>query len=119
MLNLPQNTLVKVKELLTRQQSQVEKELEDIDKVDPVMSDALAESSEPGSESFEADAHNRLTALKKDLMNLLRKTKNSLASINKGTYGICEKCKKPIEQARLKAMPAVTVCVSCSKKTRR
>lgn len=118
MLNLPQNTLAKIKNLLTRQQSQVEQELKDIDKEDPVLTEALAESSEPGTESFEADAHNRLSAIKGDLLNLLRKTKNSLASISKGTYGVCEKCKKPIEEGRLKAMPAAVLCISCSKKIR-
>ncbi|HVD68425.1 MAG TPA: TraR/DksA C4-type zinc finger protein, partial [Actinomycetota bacterium] len=28
-----------------------------------------------------------------------------------GTYGICERCGKPIEKARVKALPYVSLCL--------
>jgi DnaK suppressor protein len=118
MLNLPQSTLNKIKSLLTQQEAQIQEELKSIDKDDPVMMiDAVAEATEPGTESYHADIHSRLTAAKNDLTVLLGKVRISLVRINKGTYGICEKCAKAIEPERLKAMPTATLCVSCSKKS--
>lgn len=38
--------------------------------------------------------------------------KKALAKIEDGTYGICEKCKQPIEEARLKALPESRYCAS-------
>jgi len=35
----------------------------------------------------------------------------ALARIKNGTYGVCEVCGKPIEEARLNADPAATTCV--------
>ncbi len=119
MLNLPQTTLNKIKAALIRKQSQVESELKSLKEDDVVLADALPESGEPGTDSFQADVHTRLTAMKNDLTGLLDRIKDSLSSIKKGTYGVCEKCKNPIEKARLEAMPTATVCISCSKKPSR
>ena len=119
MLNLPQNTLTKLKSYLLRQQLQIEEELKSIEKDDPVLMEAVAESTEPGTESFQADIHSRLIAAKGDLSGLLTRIKSSLVKMNTGTYGICEKCGKPIETDRLEAMPTATACISCSKKASR
>ena len=37
----------------------------------------------------------------------------SLRKIDKGTYGLCESCQKPIASARLKALPFARYCISC------
>jgi DnaK suppressor protein len=51
---------------------------------------------------------------------LMRSLKSKLASIDyalwqaqKGLYGICEGCGKPIDPARLEAMPEATLCLEC------
>jgi RNA polymerase-binding transcription factor len=33
--------------------------------------------------------------------------------IEDGTYGTCERCRKPIPEGRLDALPAVTLCIAC------
>jgi RNA polymerase-binding transcription factor DksA len=33
--------------------------------------------------------------------------------LEQGTYGLCERCGKPIPEARLDALPAVTFCIKC------
>jgi DnaK suppressor protein len=119
MLNLPQNTLTKLKSYLLRQQQQVEEEIKSLETDDPVLMDAVAESSEPGTDSFQADIHSRLVAAKTDLSGLLINIKSSLSKMNKGTYGVCEKCGKQIETERLEAMPTATLCITCSKKAPR
>ena len=37
----------------------------------------------------------------------------ALRRIEKKTYGLCEKCKKPISAARLQAVPHARMCIEC------
>ena len=37
----------------------------------------------------------------------------ALAKIDAGTYGICERCGKPIPKERLRALPYAALCVAC------
>jgi DnaK suppressor protein len=36
------------------------------------------------------------------------------ARLEAGTYGVCERCGKPIGQARLEARPSARLCISCA-----
>ncbi len=119
MLNLPRQSFEKIKKVLLRQEKEVEEDLERIEKDDPVLSDGLAESLEPGTESWMAEVHTRATAMKENLQDLLLKTKKALANLNSGKYGKCENCGKPIEIERLEAIPTATLCMVCSKKVAR
>ena len=51
MLNFPKKTLDSIKRYLLRQKRQVDKSLVEIEEDDPARSPALAESSEPGTDS--------------------------------------------------------------------
>lgn len=110
------NTIKKIKDLLLRQKKQVEEEIELLEEDDPVNSNDLAESSEPGTDSWVADTHTRTVAVKMNLQNMLSKIKHSLQSVSLGKYGKCENCGKKIEDSRLEAMPTASLCISCSKK---
>lgn len=44
----------------------------------------------------------------------IRQIDMALARIDQNEYGICTLCGKPIEKARLEAMPTVTTCISCA-----
>jgi len=109
------NTLSKIKDLLTKQQKQVQDEIELLDADDPINSNDVAESSEPGTDSWIADTHTRTVAVKKTLQDLLVKIKHSLQSITSGNYGKCENCGKTIEAVRLEAISTANLCISCSK----
>lgn len=117
MLNLPRETIDKISKALLRQQKSVEKQLQEIDKDDPITNKDLApEASESGTDSWMAEVHGRLTTIKDDLTGLSKKISVSLLKLKKGTYGKCENCGKQIEIARLEALPTATLCLSCSKK---
>lgn len=116
MLNFPKKTLEFIKKHLNRQQKEIDKSLQEVEQDDPAKSPALAETSEPGTDSYIADGHTKALVLGE----YLKKTKLSigaaLAKIKNGGYGKCEKCGKQIEIGRLLAMPIVQYCVSCSNK---
>jgi DnaK suppressor protein len=45
--------------------------------------------------------------------HLLRAIEEALARIEHGTFGVCEACKRPIAEARLKAVPWTRLCRDC------
>lgn len=111
--------ITKVKDLLLKQQKKVEEEIASLDKDDPVNSLEIAESSEPGTDSWMADTHGRVVAVKGSLQEMLLKIKRALTNLKLGKYGKCENCGNLIETQRLDAMPTATLCISCSKKVAR
>lgn len=120
MLNLPRETINRIKTILLKQQKSVESQLKEIEKDDPVTRlDLAPEASESGTDSWMAEVHGRITTLKDDLTGLLVRIRISLSKINKGTYGKCEKCCKSIEKDRLKVLPTAILCLSCSKKVKK
>lgn len=43
----------------------------------------------------------------------------ALRAIEKGQYGICERCGKPIDPARLEVRPDATLCLDCQREVER
>ena len=48
------------------------------------------------------------------LESRLKEITDALEKVEKGTYGVCSKCGKKIEEEKLLANPAATTCMSCS-----
>lgn len=117
MLNFPKKTLDSIKKYLQKQKKEVDQNLKEIEEDDPAKSPALAESSEPGTDSYIADTHTKSEVLKGQLTKMSSIIKIALAKIKIGTYGKCDNCRKPIETERLLAMPAAQYCLSCSQKS--
>ena len=117
MLNFPKTTLEFIKSHLLRQQKEVDKNLKGIEADDPVKSPVLAESSEPGTDSYIADTHTKSVVLEKQLKDAKTGIKTALLKIKNGAYGKCENCGKPVGIGRLLAMPTAQYCVSCSEKS--
>ena len=44
----------------------------------------------------------------------LQRIANALKRMDKGTYGLCGKCKQPIAEDRLEVSPDVVMCVRCA-----
>lgn len=115
MFGFPIKTLNTIKRLLLIQQKEVEENIKEVEEDDPAKSPSLAESSEPGTDSYIADTHNRILVLKNNLISLSKNIKEALTKIRHGSYGKCEKCAGKIEIGRLLAMPTANLCLSCSK----
>ena len=59
-----------------------------------------------------AELENRM-ALEKRVLDQLAEVDKALDKFEKGNYGICESCSKPIDPDRLEALPQATLCMSC------
>lgn len=49
----------------------------------------------------------------------LESIQTALRAIEKGQYGICERCGKPIDPARLEVRPDATLCLECQREVER
>jgi DnaK suppressor protein len=66
------------------------------------------EYADAGSATFEREKDLSLVNNLRDLMERIDK---ALAKIDEGTYGLCDRCGKPIEKLRLKALPYANLCI--------
>ena len=65
---------------------------------------------EEATESLELEK--RLT-LEKRIRDQLAEVEHALAKFDEGTYGLCDSCGKPIDPARLEALPQANLCMQC------
>jgi RNA polymerase-binding transcription factor DksA len=82
----------------------------------------LAADREPGDVQFDEESgqgdtmnveRERDLALSAQAMASVEDIDRALLKIDAGTYGICERCGKPIPKERLKALPYAALCVAC------
>jgi len=65
---------------------------------------------EEATESYELER--RLT-LEKSIREQLASVEHALQKFEDGTYGLCDKCGRPIPPERLEALPQATLCLDC------
>ena len=66
------------------------------------------EYADAGTATFERE---RDLSLENNIRDLLTKIEKALGRIDEGSFGLCERCGKPIEKARLKALPYASLCL--------
>jgi DnaK suppressor protein len=66
-----------------------------------------------GSDEYEEE---RTLGLLENEERLLEEVTEALNRIQRGTFGVCEECQKPIGTARLKAIPYARCCIDCARK---
>ncbi len=55
----------------------------------------------------------QVDALARDARRRLDEVDAALARVDAGTYGVCERCGRAIDPARLEVRPAARTCVGC------
>ena len=66
--------------------------------------------ADDGSEVIEAE---RLQTVSGDIEDILVQINGALARMDEGTYGLCQRCGKPINPERLEAFPYVAFDIDC------
>jgi RNA polymerase-binding protein DksA len=66
------------------------------------------ESADAGTATFEREKD---LSIENNVRDLLQKIERALKRIDAGSYGVCDVCGKPIEKARIKALPYVDLCI--------
>ena len=70
----------------------------------------IGDAADQASQSIEKEL---LFELSDNERGTLDQIEASLRKIEKGTYGGCEACRKPISKARLQALPFARYCIDC------
>jgi DnaK suppressor protein len=102
-------------ERLQQEQKRLKNELQQL-KVEEKSADEQREGSpfgkreEGATEAFELE---KRLALERRLGDALAEVEHALKKYEAGTYGICDLCGRPIEQARLEALPQANLCLEC------
>lgn len=66
------------------------------------------EYADAGTATFERE---RDLSLSNNIRDLIEKIDRALERIEDGSYGLCERCGRPIEKARIKALPYASLCI--------
>ena len=101
---------------LLDERTELEKQLEELEEssFSSPQSDMTGEAgfdeefADAGTATFERE---RDLSIENNVRDLLGKIDKALGRIDAGTFGICERCGKPIERARMKALPYANLCI--------
>ncbi len=97
------------------QREQLEQEREEANAELTRLRAELQQAPEPTGDEVDLSVYDREKTLSL-IANYERRLKEidyALEAAQKGAYGICERCGKPIDPARLKIFPETTLCVTC------
>lgn len=110
-----------LEEKLEEQKKSVQKELESFAEEDPNLKhnwDAKfpgREDADKDESADDAQEYDNMLSLEHSLELKLKDVNVALEKIENGTYGVCEKCGKKIEEERLKAVPEAKFCIKHNK----
>jgi RNA polymerase-binding protein DksA len=107
--------LIELYEKLKKEKIQISQKLEQLTARGLPMAERR-EGSPFGKREEEADGALELEkrmALEKRLRASLAEIEHALQKYEAGTYGLCDSCGQPIEQARLEALPQANLCLNC------
>lgn len=105
----------KLYERLTQEKIQIIDKLEQLKalrqpQVDGRERNSFGKREEEANETSELEKN---LILENKLGETLAEIEHALEKHKNGTYGICDNCEKVIDEARLKALPQATLCISC------
>jgi RNA polymerase-binding transcription factor len=66
------------------------------------------EPADAGTATFEREKD---LSLVNNIVDLRDRIDRAMARMDDGTYGLCDRCGKPIEKLRLKALPYANLCI--------
>ena len=107
-----------LRERLQAEKTELEKTLDSLnDGLRQRLTESVAELSaydqhtaDLGAETFE---RGKDLGLRDNTEHLLADTNAALELMDRGEYGICQDCGRPIEEDRLRAIPSTTLCFEC------
>jgi len=117
---LSKEFILSQKQKLQKEKEKSLKHIEELKKDDPFLDpDHASDNAAVDTDVREQVGHDTIEAEVKDLERRVEEIDVALRKISKNQYGICERCKKYIPQARLKLIAEAAYDIDCEKKLRR
>jgi DnaK suppressor protein len=115
-VSITEEKLAELRAALEEQRDNLRREIEE-QGGDPDSDDAEIDVERGFADSAHATAERaRTLSVMKALRANLRWVNRALKKMELGTYGICERCGKPIAVERLEALPWAILCIDCKRK---
>src|SRR3990167_7158083 len=106
--------LDQIKNKLLRKKSELDQKIENFSQSDPFVQESkTAEGRDidaPEDEAVELQEHRDVQAVKTDLEDQKDEVQETIKDIERGTYGVCNRCGKKIEEERLRVYPTAQTC---------
>ncbi len=67
-------------------------------------------------DATEVSEQAKAMALRRHLEGMVKEIDRAILRAQRGTYGLCERCGKPIPEERLKVVPSALLCIECAKR---
>ena len=110
----------KLAEVLQKEAKKLQKQIADLKQNDPFTDpDHAIDNAAVDTDVREQVGHDTIEAEIKDLQRKLTDINLALQKTQKGKYGFCERCGKPIPVARLKILPEARYDIECEQKLRK
>jgi DnaK suppressor protein len=96
--------------------SQLERKLQELEERAQRLENSLSQPGEADSEENAILRENDevLEGLNDLATHDIHEIRLALERIERGTYGVCTSCNRPIAKARLNALPFTSTCVDCA-----
>lgn len=121
---LDKKMLKGIRTTLVTERTQLQKQQDELDSA--AFEDTQSEASgEVGMDQDFADAgtatfdRERDLSIRNNIQDLIEQMTRAIARIDEGPYGTCERCGRPIDAARLKALPHALLCMDCKRREER
>lgn len=116
-MKFPLDVLKRIRSHLLREKKKVDTTIMSLKSQDPFSDpDRLNDNAASDTDAKEEISHERMQALEKELKLHMSEIEQTLARIQKGTYGKCLSCGKMINADRLTVKPTALYCVDCERK---
>ncbi|MGC9469317.1 MAG: TraR/DksA family transcriptional regulator [Anaerolineae bacterium] len=99
------------KEILDKELESIEEQIEALESALKVKPEYGMGKGDPAITQWELDQ-----AMLERLKNHAAELRQALNRLEEGTYGICERCGKPIDPNRLAVLPDTKICAACAQK---
>ncbi|MFA5136463.1 MAG: TraR/DksA C4-type zinc finger protein [Patescibacteria group bacterium] len=112
--------ITKQKKVIEEEKKKILLQIEQLKKDDPFADpDHASDNAAVDTDVREQVGHETVVAEIKDLEKRLKDLSSSISRIQKGRYGVCEKCNKTIPTIRLELVPEAFRCIDCEKRLMR
>jgi len=113
-----QKVINEIKKSLLEQKNKIMSDLKDVSRKDSHDADNRSAQfpeygDKPDENAQEISDFSTTIVTQKVLEKSLEDITKALERIEKGTYGICKYCHKPINEKRLQARPMAGACINC------
>ncbi|MGH2693578.1 MAG: TraR/DksA family transcriptional regulator [Actinomycetota bacterium] len=123
-MKLDPQTLADIRKRLEAEQADLQRQEEELEheSFDATQSDMTGEVgldedfADAGAATFDRERDLSILNNIKDLKDQITR---AIRRIDEGTYGTCERCGRPIDAARLRALPHASLCMDCKRREER